>query len=116
MERFNFRVWDILNKRMLRWGDIFDLPAWEIFPGTPEQRPYDVMQDTGENDTKGERIYRGDIVTCLGDKCEIKFLNGTFGLRGKECFLPLHVAIDNDLEIEVIGNIYENPDLLKGEE
>jgi len=38
MREIKFRVWDVLNKRMLDWGDIFDLPAWEIFPGTPEQK------------------------------------------------------------------------------
>lgn len=44
MKVLKFRVWDLIEKRMLQWGDIMNLPAWEIFPGTPEQRAFYVMQ------------------------------------------------------------------------
>lgn len=50
MEEIEFRAWDVLNKKMLNWGDIFHLPAWEIFPGTPEQRSFNIMQYTGMED------------------------------------------------------------------
>ena len=43
MEEIKFRAWNALDKKMLNWGDIFHLPAWEIFPGTPEQRPFNIM-------------------------------------------------------------------------
>ena len=50
MKVLKFRVWDLIEKRMLQWGDIMNLPAWEIFPGTPEQRAFYVMQCTGLKD------------------------------------------------------------------
>ena len=116
MREIKFRVWDILNKKMLEWGDIFDLPAWEIFPGTPEQRPFEVMQYTGLKDRKGKDIFEGDIVAEGTINYVVAFYAGSWRLKqnidGDTWWKSLYRYVAN-FRVEVIGNIYENPEFLK---
>ena len=87
------------------------------------------MQFTGLKDSNGKEIYEGDIVLCSADYCgEIKAIIaydetiGSFVLKDKKgsSFIlykderkTYHYSIENVWEdIEVIGNIYENPELL----
>lgn len=71
MNNFKFRVWNIIASKMQYWGEIFDLPAWEIFPGTPEQRAFNVMQYSGLkgfmsdkfSDSEEKEVYQGDYIT-----------------------------------------------------
>lgn len=78
---------------------------------------YDLMQYTGLKDKNGKEIYEGDIVkTYLGniDVIEIKDTAGAdFGcsVNGFGFKYDYNAYIDDDCE--VIGNIYENGDLLK---
>ena len=116
MREIKFRVWDILNKKMLKWGDIFDLPAWEIFPGTPEQRPFEVMQYTGLKDRKGKDIFEGDIVAEGTINYVVAFYAGSWRLKqnidGDTWWKSLYRYVAN-FKVEVIGNVYENPAFLK---
>ena len=106
MREIKFRVWDILNKKMLEWGDIFDLPAWEIFPGTPEQRPFEVMQYTGLKDRKGKDIFEGDIVAEGTINYVVAFYAGSWRLKqnidGDTWWKSLYRYVAN-FRVEVIG-------------
>ena len=84
-----------------------------------------LMQSTGLKDKSGKEIFEGDIVkyksgcnTYTEEVAYDKNFAG-FGVRDANTdiiFTFWELAEDIDLiSLEVVGNIYENPELLKGE-
>jgi uncharacterized phage protein (TIGR01671 family) len=79
------------------------------------------LQYTGLKDKNGKEIYEGDVIknVCRGrietgyenDTAIVKFAFGKFVETYWNCGL-----LDVVMNCEVIGNIYENPDLLLGED
>ena len=81
------------------------------------QHQYPVQQYTGLQDCNGNDIYEGDIVS--GEfydteyhhsetiKAEVIFNNGAFNIAIREWHNP---------SLEIIGNIFENPELIKRNE
>lgn len=113
MREIKFRAWSILNAKMLSWADIFHLPAWEIFPGTPEQRAFIVMQYTGLKDNNGKEIYEGDILT-WGNNIIAKVYYAD-DLAVFRCVVEGTEEFDLfafNQEASILGNIYENKELL----
>ena len=78
-----------------------------------------LLQYTGLKDKNGREIYEGDILNVSGvatDFCTVEysnshcaFLRTWCGKDGRERF---SIELPSINEIEVIGNIYENPNLL----
>lgn len=78
-----------------------------------------VGQFTGLYDCNGNEIYEGDILKWFtGKMYVVKFWRGMFYASVEECndgilgSFPLHAFT----ECEIVGNIYDNPELLKGGE
>ncbi len=71
-----------------------------------------LMQYTGLKDKNGVEIYEGDIIQAWGWNMEIKFLVDCWFAESSsgECG---EVGGEWDNHCEVIGNIYQNPELIK---
>jgi len=126
MREIKFRFWN--GESMYTDGPL--CPGFEIFVDTDV---LDIMQYTGLHDKNGKEIYEGDILRyirfgwrCVGhpedntdlvtyynviwDEEECAFKADNKDMTGSLCFNDSRAKKN---EIEVIGNIYENPELLK---
>ena len=126
MREIKFRAWDNLEKRMrkvvsLHWRDGKLISA--RLEGENEPIPIEgrlvIEQSTGLKDEHGVEIYGGDIVQTPEYPGKIVYNKkyACFELwrpRSSDCFIALTHQQDIDMgDLEVIGNIHENPELLE---
>lgn len=132
MVLLRFRAWDKIRKTMYEVDDIMsiDFGKSEISVKTLffERENYykfddiELMQSTGLKDKNGKEIFDGDIlkVTNLQSWLEVvSFNNNKAMFVSKEAKreveeTPLYDLFNTDIfEVEIIGNIYENLELLE---
>jgi uncharacterized phage protein (TIGR01671 family) len=113
MREIKFRAWNKQHARMIDWPECqrrFSLFALE-------NKPHEFMQYTGLKDKHGREIYEGDVVeyNLMGEHVrgavswsavEAAFVKGT----GRQGVKDLSSYMTSTV---VIGNIYENPELLE---
>ena len=132
-DRFKFRVWDKENFNYLEFEGFkkceiefnFDIDTNSIWIEF-DKKKYDVLQCTGLKDKNGKLIYEGDIIQIPDDydtygmfaceKREIYFNEGGFRLKPKWDKNSRGNWLEDTEDFEVIGNIYENPELIGGAE
>src|SRR5690606_17749454 len=135
VREIKFRAWDKENEVMIYpKGILFDGRVVNFSCGILEPfEGYELMQYTGLKDKNGKEIYEGDIVS--GQSFESSMLEHwnfdveyepeiyvikyhhasfkTFDLKGRwVAVLNHHVSSKVD-DLQVIGNIYENSELIR---
>lgn len=115
MRDIKFRAWHRHDGMQTPWLEIIDGGACQAMTGKPDE----IMQFTGLKDKNGAEIYEGDLIELFENKkgcAEVVFLNdyvGGWNLAFKNEFASLGAR--NQQDLEVIGNIHENPELLEKE-
>lgn len=137
MREIKFRAWDKDSEKMLLAENILKICFLGKNP-TPNMIVYsdkkiseyeeidkkychnfELMMYTGVNDCKNKEIYEGDIFVHNNQKFEVIYddtrfigVDGDRSGKGYCCYVDSHYK-DGSSSIEVIGNIYENPELLE---
>ena len=75
----------------------------------------ELMQYTELKDKNNKEIYEGDIVKFLNGIFEVIWCNekASFMLKNKEYKEFLNFIYENNNVMEIVGNIYKNPELIK---
>jgi len=136
MREIKFRCWDKEENRMRDWKNLLAIGYGqnkimdsEIDDSIFNDEQFELMQFTNLYDKNGKEIYEGDIV--IGDteyfvcnvKGVVKYSGMSFVCEGEKeqekygskewYFTAENPNLTQLKEIEVIGNIYMNNDLLK---
>ena len=120
MRKIKFRAWDKENEKMMKVSSISlenkeiavkDFGTYHFF----RIKDIELMQYIGLKDKNDKEIYEGDIVI-LNDaeeenRCIVKYKYGSYILVDGD--LREDLSNVEDRFLEVIGNIYENKNLLE---
>lgn len=125
MREIEFRAWNKEKKIMCfdneddsasYWDGVYSSEIGLINHSLKRMRKeYVIMQYTGKKDKNGTKIFEGDIVLVDEYEQEIAIIKwdeecGNFYFELDNLYLTFDEYYAN--ELEVVGNIYDNPELL----
>lgn len=124
-----FRAWDSVEKKFVEHFFItgnglicnMEKPTLDYtLPTLVEKSALILMQSTGLKDKNGKEIFEGDIVKMAKDVYSeptyyevVRHYGGAYRLESKQHGCELWLRHNG---CEVVGNIYENPELLEDKE
>ncbi|WP_051196045.1 YopX family protein [Clostridium paraputrificum] len=135
MSRVKFKIWDKTRNKWLtsncgqfllnQNGDlVFHQEGLNPLEEVKSAIDYEIVRDTGLKDKCGKAIYEGNILQFYNDVdyiikpgyAKVVFKDGAFCCKhfkyGTEYLANMDMS---DMDITVVGNIYENPELLEGD-
>jgi uncharacterized phage protein (TIGR01671 family) len=117
MREMKFRAWfKTIKKMVYEWDIVWQTDILNPFDGIDTNDTV-IMQYTGSKDKNGKRIFEGDISIPHGVvEFVIAYGYELCGFYFKDLHKGEYHPIDYlTVPIKVIGNVYENPELLGGE-
>lgn len=128
MRDIKFRAWNKEQNIMYHNAqNTYDFGCGSGYGGCPEDhfgaviqnKDYILMQYTGEKDINGIEIYEGDIVETTRGLNHIIgaviYRKASWYIQSKEGYNVRLISIFSTAENKIIGNVYENKELLEEE-
>ena len=119
MREIKFRAWDKINKEMFNVESI-NFQERRVYKDVVSYRNFndiELMQYTGLKDKNNKEIYEGEILSNGNNEKPYKviFENGSFRAEFEGDFEEYSFDLINIVAqgCEIVGNIYENPELIK---
>ncbi|MGM0260468.1 YopX family protein [Enterococcus sp. AZ102] len=113
-------MWIVAALRFYEEGNLFNIDYWGVqqYPESLDPEGVVLMQATGLQDKNGKTYYEGDLVKWDDEIFQVKFDKYQFVLEGfyePRQDVPYDFFSEQEYQkAEIIGNIYENPNLLEG--
>jgi uncharacterized phage protein (TIGR01671 family) len=98
MREIKFRAWNPEEKTMLKPFDLSSNPKYWC----DNLKDYPLMQFTGLKDKNKVEIYENDVIDYYGKEIIVKI---------PDVYIEVHKNLNTEW-CEVIGNLYETPELL----
>lgn len=130
MRVLQYKLWDKKNKQwydednvlLERDGTLteYHYDCFENLDVIDRTNDFIVVPYTGLKDKRGKKIHEGDICEIVtysgkpfGTVYVVTFSNGSFKLTDtEELLLPINIDDEDIVSIEIIGNVFENPELI----
>lgn len=102
-----------LNKTISGIGFNYDLEYSKELIEYYDANCFEIMQYVGFNDINNREVYHHDILNYYGENREVIYKNLAYGWYESEDFISFSsMSIDELSKAKVVGNSYENKDLL----